>query len=172
MEGDQFGKKMGVDVEAAGKADGGLIYEVTEYAKGINIYDPKCEEVNFKVYSYRRRDVYALGIKIETDYYSKKNVSNNIFIMINTYSESDWKSAYSGVPYSYFDEWKQSYPNIILCDYVTWRKAFPKANIKEFVECYDLYKNHPDGNCTDSVTYYSYYKEWQSLNLGDGEVRM
>lgn len=79
--------------EALGKFDGGLLYDCTVTAKGINIYDPKCAEQSFTVYTYRRRDIYGFGIKLETDYYYCYNYSNKIFTIYNTNLTGDEQNA-------------------------------------------------------------------------------
>ena len=58
-----------VGTEGLGEYGGNLLYDCNVYAKGINICDPKCEEENILVYSYRRADLYSYFIYCSSSYY-------------------------------------------------------------------------------------------------------
>ena len=58
-----------VGTEDLGEYGGSLLYDCSVYAKGINICDPKCEEENILVYTYRRADIYMYFIYCRSSYY-------------------------------------------------------------------------------------------------------
>ena len=142
-------KEKDAGTEFAGKIDGALLYDCTVYAKGINIYDPKCEEQSFKVYTYRREDIYGWGIKLTTNYVNCYNYSNKIFTIYNNLSDDEQK-AYA--PTKEYNTFKWDHPEMTFDEYKNiyraFKASFPAFGYKDY-EVYREWRNSDERNRFD-----------------------
>jgi len=69
------------DWHGMGVCGGSKSYNCNVYARGIDIYDPACEEKEFRIYSYTRLDYYAVGIHCDTGYTDCTNYFADLFYL-------------------------------------------------------------------------------------------
>lgn len=120
------------------------VYLCTTYVKGINIYDPNCEEKIIELSRYTKTDWIREGKTIETTSSKTEYKEYNFFELHNDASESEWNNMHPGVPYSIYNEWKALYPNRKISEYLNWRKKFPGMDVKKFEGFPELQKATQD----------------------------
>lgn len=145
-------KEKDAGTDFLGKADGALLYDCTVYAKGINIYDSKCEEESIKVYTYRREDIYGWGIKLTTNYKSCYYFDTRIFTLYNDLSDDEQSEYKTFTDFVDWRSYKPEFVNMSLADYngyLSWKNAHSDLTLDDYVEylnCKALYQKYNGGD--------------------------
>ena len=152
-------KEKDAGTEFLGKVDGALLYDCTVYAKGINIYSPKCEEESIKVYTYRREDIYGYGIKLKTYYKNCYYYDTRVFTLYNDLSDDEQKEYKTFKDYADWRNARPEFANMSQADYngyLSWKNAHNDLTLDDYVEylnCKALYKKYNGGNVSLYANY-------------------
>ena len=133
--------------EGLGEYGGYLLYNCSVYAKGIDIYDPKCEEQSFLVFTYRRADEYVYFIHCSSRYYNYINYTNNI---VTLGAPVGGKEKQEMTSYENYLTWRESIPGFMGMSYAdykkfeNWKNDFKDYNYDDqyfidYLKCEELY---------------------------------
>lgn len=122
--------------EGLGKYGGNLLYNCSVYAKGIDIYDPKCEEQSFRVFTYRRADEYIYFIHSSSRYYNYINYTNNI---VTLGAPVGVKEKQEMTSYDNYLTWRESIPEFMGMSYADYKKYENLKDVFEEYNCDDQY---------------------------------
>ena len=170
--------------EAFGKYGGSLLYDCSVYAKGINIYDPKCEEESFLVYNYRRSDIYMYFIYCRSTYNNCKTYFQHIVTLGDPITEDEKnkvKKADDALTQeenmsNSFSAWKNSHPEFAELtfedykEFAGWKewnesKRYYHYDEKYFSDYIKIKKEFEKYNrCMDSIFFIQYMRVKESSN--------
>ena len=170
--------------EALGKYAGSLLFDCSVYAKGINIYNPKCEEESFLVFNYRRADDYMYFIYCSSSYYNCSSTSQMIATLGNPIT-ADEKNEVKKVDDALaqeentingFSAWKNTHPEFAELtfedykEFAGWKewnesKRYYHYDEKYFSDYIKIKKEFEKYNrCMDSIYFIQYMRVKESSN--------
>lgn len=175
--------------EGLGKYGGNLLYNCAVYAKGIDIYDPKCEEQSFLVFTYRRADVYIYFMHSTSRYYNYVNYPNNIVTLgapvgdkekqeMTSYEDYlSWRESIPGFmgmsygDYKKFNIWKNdfkgyNYDDQYFIDYLKCEKLYTKYRLSYFR--FNQYMETKLNPKTANAPFEWYERYTKDLSMGEG----
>ena len=149
-----------VGTEDLGEYGGNLLYDCSVYAKGINICDPKCEEENILVYTYRRADIYMYFIYCRSSYYYCSSYEKKIVTLgdpittdeKNAVNKLDEEKAQEEKMRNELSAWKNSCP------------AFADLTFEDYKEYAGWKKWNESNNHYDEKYFADYIRNMKEFN--------